>query len=77
MVAPSYGVRWDSQHIPTGTYLQTVHHHEVEMVHVTLVGYYLLLHLGQVFFQVNLDVVEPRVEKDTEHQRPPSRGVWQ
>lgn len=42
-----------------GTHLQTVHHHEVDVVHVTLVGEYLLLHLGQVFFQVNLDIVEP------------------
>jgi len=59
------------------THLQTVYHHEVEMVHVTLVGDYLFLHLGQVLFQVNLDVVEPRAEKDTGHQHPGSLGVQQ
>lgn len=53
-----------------GAHLQTVHHHEVEMVHVALVGHDLLLHLGQVFLQVILDVVEPRGEKDAGRHQP-------
>lgn len=69
-MAPWHGPGWDSQCIPTSTHLQAVHHHEIDVVHVTLVGKYLLLHLGQVFFQVNLDIVEPGAEKYAEHQHP-------
>lgn len=44
------------------------------MVHVALAGLYLLLHLGHVLFQVNLDAVEPGAEEDTERQHPRCQG---